>query len=66
MAARDSRPRPDKNDLRRSYEAGTSIRALAESSGFCYGTVRRWLLDAGTELRKPGGNRRRPPTITAA
>lgn len=41
------------------YEAGThKIRDLVAWSGYCYGTVRRRLLDAGVVLDRQGGNRR--------
>jgi transposase len=46
------------------YRAGASLRALAAESGYCYGTVRRRLLDYGETLRPPGGNRR--PAASAA
>lgn len=54
-------------DLRAKYLAGTSIRSLAASSGYAYGTVRNLLLSVKTPLRKRGGmpgvtpkNRRKP------
>jgi hypothetical protein len=37
--------------LRKVYEAGASIREVAEEDGRGYGTVRQLLLDAGTTLR---------------
>lgn len=37
--------------LRKAYEAGASIRTLAQRDGRGYGTVRQMLLDAGTVLR---------------
>lgn len=37
--------------LRKRYDAGASIRKVAELDGRGYGTVRQLLLDAGTVLR---------------
>lgn len=42
-------------DLRKKYEKGTSIRALAESTGRSYGFVHRLLVDAHVPLRARGG-----------
>jgi hypothetical protein len=42
-------------DLRKKYEAGQSIRLLAESSGRSYGFVHRILSESGTTLRGRGG-----------
>ena len=42
-------------DLRKKYDGGSSIRALAESSGRSYGFVHRVLKDSGTSLRGRGG-----------
>ncbi len=42
-------------DLRRQYEAGTSIRALAESTGRSYGFVHRLLSESGASMRSRGG-----------
>ncbi len=42
-------------DLRKKYDSGQSIRALAESSGRSYGFVHRLLLDAEVPLRGRGG-----------
>jgi hypothetical protein len=42
-------------DLRKKYEAGQSIRLLAESSGRSYGFVHRILSESGTALRGRGG-----------
>jgi predicted transcriptional regulator len=42
-------------ELKVQYEAGTSIRALAESTGRSYGGVHRLLADAGVEFRSRGG-----------
>ncbi|PWI16058.1 hypothetical protein DI272_19200 [Streptomyces sp. Act143] len=46
--------------LRADYYAGSSIRNLADRTGYAYGTVRKLLLEAGTKLRKRGGGRVRP------
>lgn len=61
---RTNRPPMDIDRAAADYRAGASIRALAVMTGYCYGTVRRRLLDYGVVLRKPGGNRR--PTVQAA
>jgi Helix-turn-helix domain len=42
-------------DLKKKYEAGTSIRALAQSTGRSYGFVHRILNESGTTLRGRGG-----------
>lgn len=42
-------------DLRKKYEAGTSIRALAADTGRSYGFVHRVLSESGTALRSRGG-----------
>lgn len=42
-------------DLRKKYDAGQSIRLLAESSGRSYGFVHRILSESGTSLRGRGG-----------
>ncbi len=42
-------------DLRKKYEKGQSIRALAEGTGRSYGFVHRLLLDAEVPLRGRGG-----------
>jgi hypothetical protein len=46
-------------DLKRRYEAGQSIRLLAETSGRSYGFVHRILSEAGATLRGRGGATRR-------
>lgn len=46
-------------DLQARYEAGESIRALAESTGRSYGFVHRILSESGTTLRGRGGATRR-------
>jgi hypothetical protein len=43
------------NDLKRKYDAGESIRALAQSTGRSYGFVHRILSESGTALRGRGG-----------
>lgn len=42
-------------DLRRKYDTGESIRALAQSTGRSYGFVHRILSESGTSLRGRGG-----------
>lgn len=42
-------------DLKKKYEKGQSIRALAESTGRSYGFVHRLLVDAEVTLRGRGG-----------
>lgn len=42
-------------ELKRKYDAGESIRALAAHTGRSYGFVHRILREAGTTLRGRGG-----------
>jgi predicted transcriptional regulator len=42
-------------DLKKKYEKGASIRALAESTGRSYGFVHRVLSESGVTLRSRGG-----------
>jgi hypothetical protein len=42
-------------DLKRKYESGASIRALAEETGRSYGFVHRMLSEADVSLRGRGG-----------
>ena len=42
-------------DLRKKYEKGQSIRALADGTGRSYGFVHRLLVDAHVPLRSRGG-----------
>jgi hypothetical protein len=42
-------------ELKRKYESGESIRALAESTGRSYGFVHRILTESGVSLRGRGG-----------
>jgi hypothetical protein len=42
-------------DVRRRYEAGTSIRSLAESTGRSYGFIHRLLAESGVPMRSRGG-----------
>ena len=44
-------------DLRKKYEKGASIRALAESTGRSYGFVHRVLTETGVTLRGRRGAR---------
>ena len=46
-------------ELRKKYDAGHSIRTLAESTGRSYGFVHRILSETGTPLRGRGGATRR-------
>jgi hypothetical protein len=46
-------------DLKKRYDSGQSIRALAESSGRSYGFVHRILTESGATLRGRGGATRR-------
>ncbi|NUQ95353.1 MAG: transcriptional regulator [Streptomyces sp.] len=41
-------------DLRPKYEAGTTVRQLAEETGYSYGNVAELLRLAGTEMRPKG------------
>ena len=43
------------SDLKKKYEKGASIRALAESTGRSYGFVHRVLSESGAALRGRGG-----------
>lgn len=43
------------NDLKKKYNAGASIRELAESTGRSYGFVHRVLSESGVTLRGRGG-----------
>jgi hypothetical protein len=45
-------------DLKRRYEKGASIRALAEATGRSYGFVHRLLSETGVQLRGRGGDTR--------
>lgn len=45
--------------LRTDYYAGSSIRNLADRTGYSYGTVRNLLLSVDTKLRARGGGKRR-------
>jgi len=43
------------SDLKTKYEAGESIRALAQETGRSYGFVHRMLSESGVALRGRGG-----------
>jgi len=43
------------SDLKKKYNAGASIRELAESTGRSYGFVHRVLSESGVTLRGRGG-----------
>ena len=45
-------------DLKKKYEKGASIRALAEQTGRSYGFVHRVLSETGVTLRGRGGDTR--------
>ncbi len=47
------------DSLKSRYEAGESIRLLAESSGRSYGFVHRMLNESGASMRGRGGATRR-------
>ncbi|SFW13803.1 helix-turn-helix domain-containing protein [Amycolatopsis australiensis] len=52
---------------RKTYEAGTTIRALARNAGVSYSTMHKGLADVGTTFRPHGGNSRTVPvTATGA
>ncbi len=46
-------------DLRKKYEGGQSIRALAASTGRSYGFIHRMLGESGATLRGRGGATRK-------
>lgn len=63
MSPRIIAPRERKRlaaDLRRAYEQGASIRALAKTCGRSYGFVTQLLKEAGTTMRPRGGSRDTP------
>ncbi|MEU1596656.1 helix-turn-helix domain-containing protein [Streptomyces sp. NPDC005708] len=41
--------------LKAEYEAGTSVRRIAEATGRSYGAVHRLLAEAGVQFRPRGG-----------
>lgn len=47
------------DELRRQYESGRSIRALAADTGRSYGFIHRVLMESGATLRGRGGSNRR-------
>jgi predicted transcriptional regulator len=57
--ARRLPPGPDRDELaaglKKKYDAGASIRALAEETGRSYGAVHRLLGEAGAAFRARGG-----------
>jgi predicted transcriptional regulator len=61
--ARRLTPGPDRDklaqDLKKKYDSGASIRALAEETGRSYGGVHRLLEDAKVTFRSRGGAPRR-------
>ena len=52
-------------DLAKRYQQGESIRVIAVSAGRPYGTVRRWLVEAGVQMRPRGGSRQKPVPASA-
>ena len=54
------------SDLKKKYEGGSSIRALAESTGRSYGFVHRMLTESGVQLRGRGGATRGKKAAAAA
>ncbi|MFI7676347.1 helix-turn-helix domain-containing protein [Actinophytocola sp. NPDC049390] len=49
-------------EMKKKYEKGASIRALAESTGRSYGFVHRVLSESGVTLRSRGGVHRTKAT----
>jgi len=49
-------------DLKKRYDAGESIRALAAATGRSYGFIHRILTETGVTLRGRGGATARPAT----
>jgi hypothetical protein len=52
------------SELRKQYDAGASIRALAAASGRSYGFVHRILTESGVNMRSRGGATRGRRTAT--
>ena len=50
------------SDLRKRYDAGESIRTLADTSGRSYGFIHRMLAESGATMRGRGGATRRKTT----
>ncbi len=46
-------------ELRKRYEAGASIRQLAEETGRSYGSVHALLIGSGAQMRSRGGATRK-------
>lgn len=59
----DSRDRLQ-TTLREQYEAGASIRSLADRTGRSYGFVHKVLAESGTVLRSRGGPNRKKVSAT--
>ncbi|RKE21799.1 transcriptional regulator [Streptomyces sp. TLI_171] len=53
-------------DLKKKYDSGESIRALAEATGRSYGFVHRMLSESGVNLRGRGGATRGKGKAAAA
>lgn len=52
-------------DLKKKYDGGASIRALAEETGRSYGFVHRMLSESGVALRGRGGATRGKKSASA-
>lgn len=52
-------------DLKKKYDGGASIRALAEETGRSYGFVHRMLSESGVALRGRGGATRGKKSTSA-
>lgn len=53
------------DDLKKKYEKGASLPALAESTGQSYRFVHRVLSESGVQLRGRGGAQRKTPRAAA-
>ena len=51
-----------RDDLKAQYEAGASIRTLANQTGRSYGFIHNVLVEADVTLRRRGGPNRRKKT----
>lgn len=46
--------RPSATQLARAYRVGKNVKAVADEYGVAFETARRWLVEAGIELRAKG------------
>lgn len=53
------------HQLKKQYEAGASIRSLAQSTGRSYGFIHNVLVESHTQLRSRGGANRRRASAAA-